>query len=250
MTKTSASATEDHRIRVLGVPVDRVTMEDCLARTGAFIQSGNPHLVITADASGIVQAQSDPELMRLYESADLVTPDSAGVLWAAKRQGQPLAERVSGVDIVDHVCRLSSERGWRIFFLGAAPGIAEQAAERMRLRHPGCNIVGTRHGFFPAESDEVVAAEVAQSTPDVLFVGMGIPRQEKFIRATEHIIGAKVSLGVGGSFDVFSGRVRRAPRVFQRLHLEWLWRLMQNPKKIGKVMLLPRFVSLVLRNRY
>src|SRR5579862_9224449 len=112
---TSASTPEDHRIRVLGVPVNRVTMVDCLARIGEFIQSGQPHLIITADASGIVQAQSDPELMQLYESADLVTPDSAGVLWAAKRQGQPLAERVSGVDIVDQVCRRSSEFGWKIF---------------------------------------------------------------------------------------------------------------------------------------
>ncbi len=240
---------EHNRIRVLGVPVDRVTMSECLARIGLFVQSGQPHLIITADASGIVQAQSDPDLMSVYESADLVTPDSAGVLWAAKRQGEPLVERVSGVDIVDQVCRRSSEFGWRIFFLGAAPGVAEEAAERLRLRHPGCNIVGTRHGFFPAESDEVVAAEVALSAPDVLFVGMGIPRQETFIRATQHLIGAKVALGVGGSFDVFSGKVKRAPKSFQRLRLEWLWRLAQNPKKIGKVMLLPRFVSLVLRNR-
>jgi N-acetylglucosaminyldiphosphoundecaprenol N-acetyl-beta-D-mannosaminyltransferase len=152
------------------------------------------------------------------------------------------------VDIVDKVCERSSELGWRIYFLGAAPGVAEQAAERMRLKHPGCNIVGTRHGFFPPESDRVVAAEVAAARPDVLFVGMGIPRQEKFIRGTDDLIGAKAALGIGGSFDVFSGNVKRAPAGFQRLKLEWLWRLAQNPKKISKVMLLPRFVSLVLRN--
>ena len=249
VTKTLAPAAEDNRIHVLGVPVDRVTMADCMARIEGFIKAGTPHLIVTADASGIVQAQTDPALLDLYTDADLVTPDSAGVLWAAKRQGQPLTERVSGVDIVDRVCRRSSEQGWRIYFLGAAPGVAEQAAERMRLKHPGCNIVGTRHGFFPPESDQVVAAEVALAKPDVLFVGMGIPRQEKFIRATQDIIGAKAALGVGGSFDVFSGKVKRAPKSFQRLKLEWLWRLAQNPKKIGKVMLLPRFVSLVLRTK-
>jgi N-acetylglucosaminyldiphosphoundecaprenol N-acetyl-beta-D-mannosaminyltransferase len=247
VTKIFAPQAEENRINVLGVPIDRVDMSDCLSRIEGFIGSGVPHLIVTADASGIVQAQSDPGLLELYKNADLVTPDSAGVLWAAKRQGQPLKERVSGVDIVDQICRLSSEVGWRIYFLGAAPGVAEEAAERLRLKHPGCNIVGTRHGYFPPESDAVVAAEVAESRPDVLFVGMGIPRQEKFIRATQEIVGAKASLGIGGSFDVFSGHVKRAPKTLQRLRLEWLWRLLQNPKKIGKVMLLPRFVSMVLR---
>ena len=142
---------------------------------------------------------------------------------------------------MDHACAASADKGWRIYFLGAAPGVAELAAERMRLRHPGCNIVGARHGYFPPESDAVVAAEVAEAKPDLLFVAMGIPRQEKFIRATESIIGAKVAMGVGGTFDVFSGKVRRAPRLLQKMRLEWAWRLAQNPKKIGKVALLPRF---------
>ena len=150
---------------------------------------------------------------------------------------------------MDNVCRESANRGWRVYFLGAAPGVAELAAEKMRLRHPGCNIVGARHGYFPAESDEVVAAEVAESKPDILFVAMGIPRQEKFIKATTHIIGSKVAMGVGGSFDVFSGNVKRAPVFLQKLKLEWAWRLLQNPKKIGKVMLLPKFVIRNLREK-
>lgn len=220
-----------------------------MERLADFVASGSPHLVVTADASGIVQAQSDAELAELYQTADLVTPDSAGVVWAMRRAGFTVPARVSGVDLVDRACGVSSDTGWRIYFLGAAPGVAEQAAERMRLRHPGCNIVGARHGYFPPESDAVVAAEVAQARPDLLFVAMGIPRQEKFIRATEAIINAKVAMGVGGTFDVFSGKVRRAPKVLQRLRLEWAWRLAQNPKKIGKVKLLPQFVGLILRER-
>jgi N-acetylglucosaminyldiphosphoundecaprenol N-acetyl-beta-D-mannosaminyltransferase len=109
--------------------------------------------------------------------------------------------------------------------------------------------VGTRNGYFPAESDEVVAAEIGKLKPDVLFVGMGIPRQEKFILNTQQLIGAKASLGVGGSFDVFSGRIRRAPRLFQVLNLEWAWRLMQDRTKISKVRLLPKFVAYVLRSK-
>lgn len=249
MTSTPAREGSGGRVQILGMPVDVVTMEGCMDRLSEFVASGKPHLVVTADSSGIVQAQTDRGLAELYETADLVTPDSAGVVWAMRRAGKPVPSRVSGVDIVDRVCGVSSERGWRVFFLGAAAGVAELAAERMRLRHPGCNIVGARHGYFPPESDEIVAAEVAATKPDILFVAMGIPRQEKFIRATEATIGAKVAMGVGGSFDVFSGKVRRAPVLLQKMKMEWLWRLAQNPKKIGKVMLLPRFVLMILRER-
>jgi N-acetylglucosaminyldiphosphoundecaprenol N-acetyl-beta-D-mannosaminyltransferase len=249
VTETFQPVNELRRITILNVPVDSVTMADCLARISEYVAGDQPHLIVTADACGIVQAQSDRELMEIYRSAALVTADSVGVLWAAKKQGDVLPERVSGVDILDHVCRLSAQFGWRIFFLGAAPGVAEQAAEKIQLRYPGCNIVGTRNGFFPSESDEVVAAEIAAFKPDVLFVGMGIPRQEKFILATRHIIGAKASLGVGGSFDVFSGKVRRAPKLFQVLNLEWAWRLMQDRTKIGKVRLLPKFVVCVLGSK-
>ena len=244
----SRSLTE-RRVRILGMPVDVLTMEECVERIDGFVRSGRPHLVITADSSGIVQAQTDPVLAELYQTADLVTPDSSGVVWAMRRAGHPVPGRVSGVDIVDRVCATSAERGWRIFFLGAAPGVAEAAAAKMRARHPGCPIVGARHGYFAPEEDAAVAAEIAETKPDLLFVAMGIPRQEKFIRATEGIIGAKVAMGVGGTFDVFSGKVRRAPKVLQAIKMEWAWRLAQNPKKIGKVMLLPQFVSLVVKEK-
>jgi N-acetylglucosaminyldiphosphoundecaprenol N-acetyl-beta-D-mannosaminyltransferase len=249
MTSARRLAIPIEHVDILGVPVARVSMDDTLRIIDDFVASGTPHLVVTADASGIAQAQSDAELMRVYQTADLVTPDSTGVLWAARRKGCAIEDRVSGVDIVDRVCAASADRGYRIFFLGAAPGVAEQAAERLRLRHPGCNIVGARHGYFPPESDEVVAHEVAEFKPDVLFVAMGIPRQEKFIRATEAIIGAKVGVGVGGSLDVHSGQVRRAPLFFRRLKLEWLWRTLANPKKIRKAANLPRFALMVLRER-
>ncbi|CAN5597527.1 WecB/TagA/CpsF family glycosyltransferase [soil metagenome] len=244
---TDVAPASRKRVSILGVPVDAVTMDEAMQLLERFVASGKTHFVITADASSIVQAQTDPELHSLYDRADLVTPDSAGVLWASPRFGHRLTQRVSGVDMVDHVCALSAEKGYRVYFLGAAPGIAELAAEKMRLRYPGCHIVGARHGYFPAESDTVVAEEVAQANPDFLFVAMGIPRQEKFILSTQKIIRARVAMGVGGTFDVFSGTVRRAPELLQRLRLEWVWRLAQNPKKISKVMLLPRFVLMVLR---
>lgn len=235
------------RVPILGIPVDRVSMDEALERIEGFLHEDRPHMVVTADSSGIVAAQTDPDFRRILLNADLVTPDSVGILWAAKRKGAPIAGRVSGIDLLDALCRRSADRGIRIFLLGSSPGVAEMAAERLRLRHPGCRIVGTRHGYFPPESDEVVAREIAQLEPDIAFVAMGIPRQEKFIAATLPILGARVAMGVGGSLDVFSGRVRRAPKLFQALRLEWLWRLILNPRKYQKVLSLPRFVWMVWR---
>ena len=233
---------------MLGIPVDCVTMDEVLAAVPGFVKSGGSHTIVTADAGGIVCAQRDEEFRNIVLGADIVTPDSEGVLWACKRQGKPLKERVSGVDIVDRICALSAQNGMRLFLLGAAPGVAETAAEKLQLRHPGCHIVGTRHGFFPEDSDEIVAQDVAASKPDVLFVAMGIPRQEKFIARTRTVIGAPVAIGVGGSFDVFSGKAKRAPMFIRRMRLEWLWRLILNPRKISKVKALPVFAWMVLRS--
>lgn len=234
---------------VLGVPVSLLDMKQTIAVAEQLIASGEPHYFVTADASGFAICESDPELRAIYQAATIATPDSQGVVWALRRKGQTSARRVSGVDLVDELCALSANRGHRIFILGSEPGVAEQAAERLRLKHPGCNIVGTRHGYFPAEDDLIVAAEVAPFKPDILFVAMGIPRQEKFIVRTLDTIKPKLAMGVGGSFDVFSGRAKRAPRVIQALKLEWLWRLMLNPSKFGKVKLLPKFVRLVLKDK-
>lgn len=235
------------RVEILGAPVDCLTMDEAMARLEAFILSKEPHLVVTADSSGLVIAQDDAEFLRILQTADLVTPDSAGVLWAARRKGVKLEARVSGVDIVGRMCALSADRGYRLYFLGSAHGVAEIAAEKLRLLYPGCNIVGTHHGYFPPDSDAVVAAEVAKTKPDVLFVAMGIPRQEKFIAATKEIIRAPVAIGVGGSLDVFSGKAKRAPKWVQKLTLEWLWRVLLNPTKFSKVKTLPKFAMRVLR---
>lgn len=242
-------APEARKARILDVPVDIVSFQEAMGRIESFLNGSVPRMVVTADASGINIAQADPEFLAILQKADLVTPDSVGVLWAGRRRGNAFQERVSGVDLLNALCELSAENGHRIYFLGSSPGIAETAAERMRLKHPGTRIVGSRHGFFPAEDDEVVASEIAEYKPDVLFVAMGIPRQEKFIARTMDIIGAKVAMGVGGSLDVFAGAVKRAPRWIQSLNLEWLWRTLANPKKLAKARHLPVFVWRVLWSR-
>jgi N-acetylglucosaminyldiphosphoundecaprenol N-acetyl-beta-D-mannosaminyltransferase len=232
-------------VEILGLPVHNVDMTGALSAIREFVKQGSPHHIVTADASMLVMAQEDTELREVIKGADLVTPDSIGVLWAAGRKKQSLIERVSGVEIAERVCAESAVQDYRVFFLGAAPGVADAAAAKMREKYPGACIVGTRDGFFGPEQDRSVVEEIAAARANILFVAMGIPKQEKWIQRYRKQLGCAVLVGVGGTFDVLSGQVRRAPRMMQVLRLEWLWRVLSNPKKISKVMLLPRFVRLV-----
>lgn len=237
-------------ISILGVKVHKLDMPTALEAIRGFIASGTPHIVVTADASIIARAQSDEEFKNLVNDADLVTPDGIGVLWGAEKLGTPLIERVSGVDMAEQLCRLAAEDGFPIYFLGAAPGVAELAAEKMSEKYPGLKIAGTHDGYFDQSQDAAIAAEVGASGAKALLVAMGIPRQEKFIRDNMDKLGVCVAIGVGGSFDVFSGKVKRAPKLIQKLKIEWLYRFFQDPKnKLSKILLLREYRQMVLREK-
>lgn len=214
-----------------------------------FVASGRSHHVVTLDASMCVEARTDLELRRIVLEAELVTPDSAGILWAARRCGVRLTERVSGVDIVSALAARSPTTGITMFLLGAAPGVAEEAAARLQTQHPGCRIVGAHHGYFSADDEPRVVDAIRQARPDVLCVAMGIPKQEKWIARHRAELGVPVMIGVGGTFDVLSGRMRRAPAWMRRTNLEWLYRVLANPRKLRKVLMLPGFVAMTLKAR-
>ncbi len=233
--------------RILGVRVHRVRMAEALQRIEQLISLREPSLVITADANAVLIALEDAEFRALLETAPLVTADGAGLLWAGRRLKQPFPERVSGVDLVEQLTRLSHEKGYRLYFLGAAPGVAEQAAHNLLMKYPNAQIVGVQHGYFQTSDEPAVIAQIAAARPDVLLIGMGMPRQEKWAWAHRDALGAPVMIGVGGSFDVYAGVVKRAPRWMQRTGCEWLWRLIQDPRKIKKVRNLPRFAWRVWR---
>ena len=237
-------------VTILGLRVDRVSVDETLAVIDRFIAERTPHTIVTADASMAVIARRDPELHAIVEGADLVTPDGAGILMASRLLGVPVRYKVSGVDLVAHLCALSPGKGYRIFFLGAAPGVAAEAAAKAQVRWPGTHIVGVCDGYFSPEQEPSVLAQIKEANPDIVMVAFGIPKQEKWIARHKAALGAPVFMGIGGSFDVLSGRVKRAPVFMQRFGFEWLYRLIQNPKKISKVMTLPQFALLVLRQRF
>jgi len=233
-------------VELLGVPVHRTDVAAALHRISQFIEEGAPHQVVTPDSSALVRAQHDQELMRILQSADLVTPDGAGLVWMAKVMGLPLWERVSGIDLMDHICELAAEKGYSIYLLGAAPGVAAQAAERLQERHPGLTVRGIMHGFFAEEEEPNVVRDIAAAKPDILFVALGVPKQEKWIRRHLDELSVPVAIGVGGSFDVISGRLKRAPLWVQRWGLEWLWRAAREPSRLPRLLALPKFVWMTL----
>lgn len=235
------------RVSVLGYPIDRVSLDETEQILTKFLSSETTNLVFTADSNAFICAESDERYRRAFDSAALITPDSAGPVWALAKYGKPIPGRVSGVDLVEVLCQISAKTGAKMYFLGSATGVAEAAAKNLGAKYPGCRIVGYRDGFFNGKSDEEIAAEVAKTSPDILLVAMGMPRQEMFILDTAPIIKAKIGIGVGGSFDVHSGLVKRAPKLFQKLRLEWLWRTLLNPKKMDKVKNLPKFYMKVLQ---
>jgi N-acetylglucosaminyldiphosphoundecaprenol N-acetyl-beta-D-mannosaminyltransferase len=233
-------------VELLGVPVHRTDVAAALHRISQFIEEGVPHQVVTPDSCALVRARHDPELMRILQSADLVTPDGAGLVWMAKVMGLPLWERVSGVDLMDHICELAAEKGYSIYLLGAAPGVAALAAVRLQERHPGLTVCGVMHGYFAPDQELEVVRDIAAAKPHILFVALGVPRQEKWIRQHLDELAVPVAIGVGGSFDVLSGRVKRAPMWMQRWGLEWLWRAAREPSRLPRLLALPRFVWMTL----
>jgi len=236
-------------VDLLGLRLHALTAAEALDRLLGFIGEGGPHQVITADATSFVIAAEDAEYRRLIRQADLVTADGAGLLWAARRERLVLPERVSGVDLAERLIAASGPGGFDVYLYGAAPGVAQAAAERLRARYPDARIVGSAHGYQDAAGEQALLADLREKQPAALLVGLGIPAQEKWIAAHQAALRVPVAIGVGGSFDVFSGRVRRAPAWMQRRGLEWVFRLLQDPRKWRKVAILPRFLLRVWRRQ-
>jgi len=223
-------------------------MQETVDKIAGFIKSGKPHRVLTLNPEFLYRAQSDPELMELARRADLVTPDGIGIVWGCRMAGRPGVERVTGIDLMLSLIPRAAREGWRVYLLGAAPGVAEEAAARLRQDFPDLQVAGTHHGYF-SEGDEAaaVAEKVRQARPQLLFVALGAPKQELWIDRYLEQTGASVAIGVGGSFDVIAGKVPRAPLWSQPLHLEWLARLLRQPSRWRRQLVLPKYVWLVLK---
>lgn len=235
------------RVDVLGVAFDNVTLEEAVDRALALLEEEGPHLVATPNPEIVQRAGKDRAFADILAKADLVVPDGVGVIYAAKILGRPLRARVPGIDLASALLGRVAGTGKRLFLLGAAPGVAEQAAVNLRAAYPGLVVCGTHDGYF--QEDGPVVDAIRQAGADIVFVCLGAPKQEKWIAANGEAAGARLYLGLGGSLDVFAGKVERAPESFQKLGLEWLYRLIKEPSRIGRMAKLPLFLVSALGAR-
>ena len=230
---------------ILGIHVDRISMPEALATLELFIRQQKPHIIATANAEMVMLAQNDPELHAILNAADLVLADGAGVVWAAKKMGTEVPERVAGYDLTQKLLERAAIAGYRVFWLGASQGVAEAAAAKAESKWPGLISAGIRDGYFSSD-DASVAQTINASRPDILLCALGVPKQEKWLARNVGALNVPVAIGVGGTFDVMAGKVTRAPLWMQQSGLEWLYRLICQPSRFMRMLALPRFVARVL----
>ncbi len=231
--------------RILGVRVDCVDMASALQAIERFADEGGPHFVATVNPEFVMRAQRDTDFGRVLESAELCLPDGAGVVWAARRQGCAIREPVAGVDLLLPLAEMCARRGFRLFLLGAAPGVAADLAERLRAANPTLAVASHSGSPQPSQDEETLKL-IHEHGAQVLLVAYGAPAQELWIDRLRNRLGVAVAVGVGGAFDYLTGRVPRAPVWMRRAGLEWLHRLTRQPWRIRRMAVLPAYAIKVL----
>ena len=220
------------RIQMMGCWVDNLTMEETLGTVENFIHSGRPHQHVVVNVDKIVKASRDPVLRNIINGCDLINADGMPVVWASRLLGKPLKERVTGVDLFESLMERSAEKGWRVFLLGAREEVVSRVAQIYPARYPGLTIAGYRNGYWKPEDEAGVANAIAATRPDILFVAISSPKKENFLARYQAAMKIPFAMGVGGTFDVAVGLVRRAPVWMQKAGLEWFYRFLQEPRRM------------------
>lgn len=235
---------EAARGSLLGVRLSPFSLDQAVARVQGMIGTpGSARVVVTPNPGSLLTSRRDPVLRAAYDQADLVLADGIGIVWASRLLGSPLSTRVTGVDLSERLLARASTVGTRVFLLGGRPGVAARAAQRLKTRFPGLRIAGTHHGYFA--DDKAMIKRIASTASELILVGMGVPRQERFMLEARGFLPGAVMIGVGGTLDLFAGLTHRAPQGWQRLGLEWLYRLLHDPRRIKEAVLIPQFIAAV-----
>lgn len=237
------------KVHIFGIPFSKMNMKDTVQYLTDRINAGQQTHVITANPIMVMSALESPSYKEMMLKSDIIVPDGAGIVWAAAKGGDPVAERVTGIELLHELLKVGEVHHWKVFLLGTTQEIIEAAAESLQMQYPQVRIVGSRNGYFDASQDDEVVAQIAELEPHLLFVARGADTQEPWIVKHRAALKVPLIMGVGGSFDVISGKLKRAPQWIQRVRMEWLFRLMQEPKRLPRMMVLPRFMLKVMRNK-
>lgn len=236
-------------IDILGVRIDSLTLQEAADLIVGFTSGSQPRQIVTANSEMIYAATRDEELRQLINSADLVTADGMGAVWAARILGDSLPERVAGYDLLHELCTRAAAQSLRLYLLGGRPGVAQLAASTLCNLYPGLQVVGIHHGYFKPHEEPQLLRSITAAQPHILFAALGVPRQEFWIARHRGDMSVPVAMGVGGSFDVLAGQTQRAPLWMQKAGLEWSYRLLKEPWRARRMLALPKFAALVWRKR-
>lgn len=247
--KRTVTPGDRDRADVLGCPIDRLDMGQTLARIDGLIDTRGFAQHVAINAAKLVAMRGDDQLSEIVRRCEVISADGQSVVWASRLLGDPLPSRVAGIDLMHELLARAEQRGYGVFILGAKPEVLDRACARILERHPRLRLVGRRDGYFAAADDAAVAEEIRAARPDILFVAISSPRKEYWLGRHGREIDVPFVMGVGGSVDVIAGVTRRAPRAFQRLGVEWLYRLAQEPRRLWRRYLVTnvRFLSLLAR---
>ncbi|MBE9125330.1 MULTISPECIES: WecB/TagA/CpsF family glycosyltransferase [unclassified Coleofasciculus] len=244
------------KVNICGIDIDGYAFDEVVEAIAHYaLSDGTPEYVVTPNAQHILTLQKDVQFREIYRKAFLVVPDGVSLLWAAKFLQTPLQGRVNGTDLFERLCAIAPEKGLKIFLLGGRPGAAEKVKETLQTRHPGLQIVGTHCPPYGFESNPeelaLINSKIKTASPHILFVGLGAPKQEKWIYANYKELGVPISIGIGVSFELVADMVKRAPIWMQKTGLEWFFRLLVEPNRLWQRYILgnPHFIWLVLRQR-
>ncbi|HEX9063047.1 MAG TPA: WecB/TagA/CpsF family glycosyltransferase [Clostridia bacterium] len=236
-------------VDIAGVPVDNLTMESAVMKAAQFLSEDRIHVIYTPNAEIMMEAHRNPELKNILSMADMLVADGAGVVLASKILGRKLPERVAGFDLTKNILSMSKNRSLKIFLFGGKPEVAKEAGANIIESYPGVEITGFRDGYFNENDEDDIIERINSSGADILLVGLGAPKQEKWIHKNRERLKVRLCIGVGGSIDVFAGKAKRAPEFFRKYSLEWLYRLYKEPWRYKRMMDLPRFVVLATMMR-
>ncbi len=234
------------KVNILGVNIDKVTVSEACDAIFDMLEENRPHHIFTPNSEIIMKAYKDEEFKNILNSADLLTADGIGVVYASRFLQNPIKERAAGYDIACKVIEKIAKSGHKLFLLGGREGVGELASHNLSKKYPFIQIVGTHHGYFKAEDEPEIIRQINESRADIVFVCLGAPAQEKWIAKNSKKTNARVFMGVGGCLDVIAGEVERAPDKWCSLGLEWLYRLIKQPSRIFRMSALPKFVLTVV----
>lgn len=241
-------------IHIFDTKIDNLNLKEAKSLVEGFLKEDRLHTIYTPNTEIVMAAKEDENIRQIINSADLVIPDGIGLIYASRIKKKPLKERVTGLDLSMEILDLANKKGYSLFLLGGKEGVAQEAGANIITDYPNIEILGAQHGYFKGshtgykdhEEEAAIIARINKLKPDIIFVGLGFPKQETWINANKDRISSRVIIGNGGTMDILSGNMKRAPELFQKLGLEWFYRLIKEPSRIKRQMVLPKFVFQIL----